>query len=101
VTAVCRFYLRTEQPDGQRYELVDWGGTFSVCLEDVPAVGDLVHRPTVTLRVETRAWMIATRGSMDWPGNQDGPNVVPSVDLICTAAEGPFLDEAPTNEEDA
>lgn len=109
----CVLYARTPAGSAQRgmsqvtlwrYERVNASSSqFDTYLHTPcpPAVGDLVGiydhitHQAHTLRVVERAWHHASYGSADWPPLEPLTTVGPMLDLICEAADGPFVNEAP------
>lgn len=62
-----------------------------------PMVGDLVYLPGFAggYRVIARDWMYSAYGSVDWPRGQSAPLKGPLMQVVVTASDGLFRDEAP------
>lgn len=108
----CRFYVRTQVSDDPllyRYEPVivrDYEGSGASHLRHPPAIGDLIGlagntKPTRgVFRVIDRSWFHADYGSASWPFGNAEPVDGPLLDLIVVPADGLFVNEAPSEEDE-
>jgi len=105
----CWFSVRTPVDGGLfRYDrrYTEAGGDRDGCVPFLipPSTGDLVllwnadDRSCATYRVVERDWSYAAYGSGAWPYGERTPLVGPILQIIVEAAEGPFRDEAPSEE---
>lgn len=106
----CQFYERVEVEGGYRYDQINVNGPTGfdpLVTPHPPAVGDLIHlwdaykKRGGTFRVVERAWHHSSYGSTDWPYGSPVSKEGPLLDIIVEAAVGPFVDEAPSEDEEA
>ena len=105
----CSFYERTPVEGGYRYEkisLMNPRGDTSLETDHPPLVGDLIFLSDATserrgqYRVIERSWLHSSWGSTDWPYGEAASTTGPLLDVIVEAAEGPFVDEVPSVDEE-
>lgn len=105
----CQFYERTAVEGGFRYDMISINGPMGagrLVTPHPPAVGDLIslwdvhERRGGTFRVIERAWMYSSYGSTDWPYGTPASKEGPLLDIVVEAAEGPFVDEVPSGDDE-
>ncbi len=104
----CHFYVRVPVGDQFRYDRVNVSGPqgdSTLHTEYPPLVGDLIHLYDKQghqgqFRVIERAWMHSSWGSFNWPYGEPRSKVGPTLDLIVEPADGLFVNEAPTPDEE-
>lgn len=108
----CHFYVREAVGDQWRYDRVlvaSPEGDSSLHTDTPPVVGDLIVLSDQSRKLEgwpgqcrviERAWMYSSWGSTNWPYGEAQSRVGPTLDLIVERAEGPFVNEAPVEDED-
>jgi hypothetical protein len=103
----CQFYERAAVDGGYRYDRINVespSGFGPLVTPYPPAVQDLIHlwdsheKRGGTYRVVERAWHHSSYGSVDWPYGSPASKEGPLLDVIVEAAEGPFVDEAESEE---
>lgn len=103
----CQFYERTAVEGGYRYEMIHLdgpGGYDRFVTPHLPARGDLIslwdahEKRGGVFRVIERAWHHSSYGSADWPYGQRTSNEGPLLDIIVEGADGPFVDEVPSED---
>lgn len=95
------FYLRTEVEGGYAYDRIEIKSPDHSWLEldDLPHVGDLFWVSNQSVEVVKRSFNPSVWGSPNWPyGNRRQVTPI-MVDLIVIAAPGPFVDEAPSEDD--
>ena len=104
----CQFYERVKVEGGYRYNMISIngpGGYGRFVTPHPPAVGDLIslwdahEKRGGVFRVVDRAWLHSSYGSTDWPYGSPASKEGPLLDVVVEAAEGPFVDEVPGEDE--
>jgi hypothetical protein len=109
--ARCSFYVRIQVTDEPTFRYAPvrldspMGHGYLVTVHP-PMVGDLIslydHQAHAggAYRVIDRSWTHSSYGSANWPHVEDRPRVGPMLDVIVEAAEGPFVAQVASSEDE-